>query len=334
MGRLRPQRYPFRNIVVVVDRRPPLTVSDEKIELRRDLERTDDRMRNDVLEALYELGLNVQLYGHPSELASNAEQHSTDLVLSLFGGEISRNRVALVPAICEAYGLRCVGPDVYGAIIAQDKEVSKNLALQAGLLTPWHRIIRSREQAPLVRQYPLPYVVKPLLEGTSIGISQRNFIRTADDGEPLVEELLEAFHQPVIVEGFIPGWEASYNVIETSSGIEWSYADIHVDGDENFFDTHLFDAEEKVLRRLQRSVRSIDEHLSDSDRAALDKFVGLMKPLGYARIDGKHHEGRFHFLEVTPDAWIGKAGAFAAGFMNRGWSYPEIIEALMMSAFV
>jgi len=60
---------------------------------------------------------------------------------------------------------------------------------------------------------PLPLFVKPIHEGSSKGITERNFCRTAADLESQVAFLLETYEQPVIVEEFLPGAEFTCAVL-------------------------------------------------------------------------------------------------------------------------
>lgn len=55
--------------------------------------------------------------------------------------------------MCEVNDLRYIGPDVYGRVICQDKEVSKNLARECGIGTPPHRIIRGLDDLSVVDHF-------------------------------------------------------------------------------------------------------------------------------------------------------------------------------------
>ena len=175
-------------------------------------------------------------------------------------------------------------------------------------------------------------MAKPLLEGSSIGISSRNLVHSANEGAALSLELLRTFHQPVMIEEFIPGREVSFNCIESNPTWVSAYSEIIVEGEPAYFDDHLFDADEKQYRRLPRSVRNIDDELDLTDHACLEAFLSVISPFGYCRVDGKHLNERFVFLEITPDAWIAPRGAFAASFMNRGMSYEDVIALILGSA--
>ncbi|MEM8500312.1 MAG: D-alanine--D-alanine ligase [Pseudomonadota bacterium] len=301
------------------------------IELRADLEMTDPATLASLIQACRDLGVRTTVCSGPTELGENAESFEGSTVLSIYGGSDSRNRMALVPAICEAHHLDFIGPDAYGRIICQDKRISTTLASEAGFLTPKQQLFHSFDDENQLSKYDPPYVLKPLLEGSSIGITRRNLIRNKSDGIQLLSDLFARFKQPVLLEEFIPGREVSLNFIECPNGTIWSFTEICIPHEPLYFDTNLFDATEKIHHHTDRRVVSIDSELP---KGLLEKATRLLQTvgvIGYGRIDGKFNDGRFTFLELTPDAWLGPTGAFAAGFMNNGKCYAEIIAATLMS---
>lgn len=325
------ERFSFRDVVVVADLWEEHGAA-SSIELRRDLEMTDSATLSELIEAIRSLRLNVHHYQTPGALAENANKHSNDIVLSIYGGQDSRNRMALVPAVCESFGLRFIGPDTYGRVIAQDKGVSKRLAVDCGLLTPAWRIVRSEAELEYLEGLALPVVVKPMMEGSSIGISQRNIANSKAEIALVATELLEAFKQPVLVEEFVVGREVAYCRIESTEDRFWSFSEIVMDGDPSYFHHQLFDAKEKALPTPGRNICNIDPELTEEDRTALDVFLKAYGSFGYCRVDGRLADGRFHFLELTPDAWIGPSGQFARSFTEKGWSYQEVIAAVLASS--
>jgi D-alanine-D-alanine ligase len=304
------------------------------LEDRHDLEATGPETLARLLETIRSLGLAAHHYKGPAELARNAQRHAGDVVLTIFGGQRSRSRMALVPAVCEAFGLNFVGPDAYGRIIAQDKEISKRLAMESGLLTPAWRVVRDPYDFDSLDPLSLPVVVKPLLEGTSIGIGQRSLQREFQGVKALAEELLAKHRQPVIVEEFIGGREVSYNSIETGAGPLTAFCEVAITERPDYFDSRLLDLDEKFFRKHQRTIVDIGSELASQDRDAIAKFLSFFGRYGYCRVDGKLRGGRFHFIELTPDAWIDPSGQFAAPFLTQGLPYAAIIEFVLASAFV
>lgn len=320
----------FERIVVVADlvdpRRDALP-----IQARDDLELTERPVLDALLAAVRAGGREVLHYQSPRELGEHAAEHGNDLVLSIYGGSASRNRMLLTPAVCESFGLAYVGLDTYGRALAQDKEASKALARDCGLLTPMARVIRSSLDLSICDEFPLPYVVKPLLEGSSIGITQNNLIRKSQDGRRVASRLLSAFG-PVMIERYIAGREISFTAIESVEGDLITLTEIAVDGDPDYFRDHLFDADEKLHRRLPRKAIAVNNNLvSPADWIGARTLLRAVGHYGYARIDGRVDNGRFHFIELTPDAFIGPLGQMAAGFLSAELTYADFIAMVLRS---
>lgn len=301
------------------------------LDWRHDLEKSSISTVTAILQAIESLGIRAIHLSSLEELSTRAAQrHAGDVVLSVFGGERSRNRMALVPAICESFGLRFIGPDVYGRVLCQDKEISKRLAMQCGMATPWHRIVRSEADLDRLGCVPFPVVVKPNLEGSSIGITERCLVGDSIQAFDIARELLHEFQQPVLIEKFVGGREVCVNVIEEPGHMEIRFAEVRVANRPQYFENHLFGAELKAPW-VGLEIASLDENFAEEDIQAAIRLIEAIGHVGYCRIDGKLFDGRFNFLELTPDAWLDPEGAFALSFTRRGWSYPELLGHILAS---
>lgn len=324
------REFPFRRVVVVADLID--NKSSDPTCRRRDLEQTDRKTLTDLCDAIRSLNLDVCHYTHPKELAEHAGAHTGDIVLSIFGGATSRSRMALVPAVCESMGLAYVGPDAYGRVICQDKEVSKTLATEAGLKVAPHRIVRRASDIAKLADFPLPYVAKPLWEGSSIGIGPESLVVERAKGAKTVASLLRWFEQPVMVEAFIPGREVSLCYIQNPFQDDIrSLAEIVWSNEPDHFDRNLYDAVHKASE-IAKTIKVVTDELRPSDNESVSRLLEFVGPTGYGRVDGKLHHGEFVFLELTPDAWIGRTGAFALSFYTPGMSYEDIIARVLLSA--
>jgi D-alanine-D-alanine ligase len=242
----------------------------------------------------------------------------------------------LVPAIAESFGLDFVGLDAMGQALAHDKEVMKRIAQDCGLATPPWRVLRDATFAKqMCEEFPTPFVIKPIAEGSSIGISQRNLIYQPREGDVLARELLERFRQPVLIESFAGGREVSFISVEAAPRPHQALVEVVVDGQPDFFSTRLFDADEKLNRRLPRSIQRIDNALNSDDKAAIERLLDTIGHYGVVRVDGKlGDDGRFVFLELTTDPWLGVRGHVAQAFIGKGWTYSEVIRAILASALL
>ena len=90
--------------------------------------------------------------------------------------------------------------------IAMDKDLTKRLVAPLGIHTPqWQRVTYAQEDIPaLVNDTALPVVVKPLMGGSSIGVSSA---RTPAELTAALEQCLDMGSSTVVLEQYVSGRE-------------------------------------------------------------------------------------------------------------------------------
>ncbi len=143
-----------------------------------------------------------------------------DLVFNIAEGLRGPNREAHVPAICEFYGVPYSGSDPLTLALSLDKARTKEILRAHQIPTADWFVVRSAEQLARLdlRSVPLPLFAKPVHEGSSKGITERNLATSADALVSIVSELLERYQQPVIVESYLPGAEFTCGVLGNGAG--------------------------------------------------------------------------------------------------------------------
>ena len=97
--------------------------------------------------------------------------------------------------------------------VGLDKSVAKEILSYYHIATPhWVTIkdLKDLEQKPVDF---FPILVKPIGEGSSKGINAKNLVNDFASLKNIVSELLNTFHQPVLVEEYLPGREFTVGVI-------------------------------------------------------------------------------------------------------------------------
>jgi D-alanine-D-alanine ligase len=278
-----------------------------------------------------ELNLGFVHYESPNDLIQSDQDHEKDVVLTLYGGKDSRNRMLLTPAVCESMNLRFVGADTYARAISQDKYLSKIIATDFGIATPPCVLLRTINDLGLLNTIKLPLVIKPNMEGSSIGISDKSLVTTLREAIEVASELLAYFESPIIAEEFVGGSEVSYCWIKSPSGMHWGLVDTVIDQAPLFFNSGLFDA--NLKRQVGGKSRVLINHLIDAEtRRKFDAYVEAIGTISYGRLDGKLKDGVFYFLELTPDAYLKPGATFAATFSQQNWPYSKIIDEILLSA--
>jgi D-alanine-D-alanine ligase len=143
-----------------------------------------------------------------------------DLVFNIAEGLRGPNREAHVPAICEFYGVPYSGSDPLTLALSLDKARTKEILRAYQIPTADWFVVRSAEQLARLdlRSVRLPLFAKPVHEGSSKGITERNVATSADALVSIVSELLERYQQPVIVESYLPGAEFTCGVLGNGAG--------------------------------------------------------------------------------------------------------------------
>lgn len=177
-----------------------------------------------VEHALGALGDVVRLEAN-AEFPERLRRAAPDIVFNMAEGLSGPNREAHVPAICEFYGVPYTGSDPFTLSLCLDKRRTKEtLAYHEIPTAPFAVVERAEQLAGLAdavrrgRRYGrallrLPLFVKPVHEGSSKGITERNLCETLEDLETRVIELLDQYAQPVLVEAYLPGLEFTCAVL-------------------------------------------------------------------------------------------------------------------------
>ena len=229
-----------------------------------------------------------------------------------------------IQATLELLGVPYTGSDSLSSAMAMDKIVSKRIMESAGVLTPkWTELCYSREDVPrLVKELPLPCVIKDPKGGSSIGIALPD---TEEELEKALYELLK-YTNRVLVEEKIAGREMTQPVLDGKylstieivppNGGTFDYVAKYQSGDEGA-------AEICPARITEAEHRTMGE-------AAL-RFHNALGLSVYSRTDFIiDAEGRAWCLEVntlpgmTPNSLIPKAAKV------EGLSYPQLCEKIVM----
>jgi D-alanine-D-alanine ligase len=177
-----------------------------------------------VEDALRGLGAVVRLEAN-AEFPERLRRAAPDIVFNMAEGLRGPNREAHVPAICEFLGVPYSGSDPFTLSLCLDKRRTKEtLAYHEIPTAPFAVVERAAEVERLVEAVRrgkrhgrallrLPLFVKPVHEGSSKGITERNLCETLDALETRVLELLEQYAQPVLVETYLPGMEFTCAVL-------------------------------------------------------------------------------------------------------------------------
>jgi len=129
-----------------------------------------------------------------------------DLVFNALHGHYGED--GCVQGLLEMLGLAYTHSGVLASAMAMDKPLSKRLFAAAGITTPEGRIVGPedfRDGDPI----PRPYVVKPMAEGSSVGVT---IVRAGDNVAPISADTWH-FGGHALLEPYISGRELTVSVL-------------------------------------------------------------------------------------------------------------------------
>jgi len=320
---------------------PPSQSSDEFAEW--DSKETIDA----VARALSALGEVIRLEANEDfpEILRDARP---DIVFNIAEGRHGVNREAHVPAICEFYGIPYSGSDPLTLSLCLDKARAKEVFAYHGIPTPRFFVVRDMAdfvaRASGTPSLPLPLFVKPIHEGSSKGITERNFCRTAAELEAQVAFLLETYGQPVIVEEYLPGAEFTCAVLGNGTtakvlpivGMNFESLPDGALPIYGFEAKWIWDRPERPLKMFDCPA-DIDAALAGAiERVTLDAYAAL-GCRDWSRIDVRlDARGEPNLVEVNPLPGIlpdpADNSCFPKAARAAGMSYDELIQSCLKLA--
>ena len=161
-----------------------------------------------ALEALLARGVAAVGVDGVAALVEGIVARRYDRVFNIMHGGAGENGV--VQGLLEAMGVPYTGSGVLGAALTLDKIRTKQVWLAAGLQTPrYQRLAPGSDVGAAAAQLGLPVIVKPSLEGSSVGIS-----RVFEAAQlPAALELAARYGGELLMEQLIQGGEYTVAIL-------------------------------------------------------------------------------------------------------------------------
>ena len=288
-----------------------------------------------VVAALKEAGYDVFSLDVTRDLAtlvSTLAEQKPDVVFNALHGRFGED--GAIQGVLEWLGLPYTHSSIRASATAMDKEASRQVFIAAGLPVAQGRVVSIAELAE-ADPLPVPYVVKPLDEGSSVGVS---IVREGANQRARVVE--EWRYGPVaLVEEYIPGREITVGVLDT--GAEGLRALTVTDITPNTSSGHdFYDYAAKYSAGGSQHILPATINADDFAEAC-DLAVAAHKALGCAgasRSDFRYDDtagegrGRIVLLEVntqpgmTPTSLLPEQAAYC------GISYSALCDRLVQDA--
>lgn len=272
-----------------------------------------------VIRALQEAGYRVAEHDVTGRagLVSWLQSTQPDLVFPVLHGRGGED--GTLQGLLEWLGLPYVGSGVLASALAMDKLRSKWVFGASQIATPHFAVVRSAEEcAALANQLEYPVMVKPVHEGSSIGMSR------VDDSASLNEacELAFQFDTEVMIEQFVMGKEYTVAVIG-----DQALPVIGLQPASGFYD---YNAKYIADDTRYAMPSGLSEAMETEVKALSVKAFQSLGCQGWGRVDVMMDAaGQPFVLEVNTIPGMTDHSLVPKAAVAHGWSLPQLMHRIL-----
>ncbi len=278
-----------------------------------------------VADALELLGHRVTRIDMDRDVAARLAEAAPDLVFNALHGTPGED--GSVQGLLDLMGLRYTHSGLATSVIAIDKVLTKQALVPHGVPMPGGRVVKSAELFegdPIAR----PYVVKPVNEGSSVGIA----IVTADGnyGQPIGRDVAGPWQDfdELLAEPYIRGRELTTAVL---GGRALGVTELKPKNG-------WYDYDAKYTDGLTEHVcpADIPDHIADACKALALEAHRLLGCRGCSRSDFRWDDERgvdgLFLLEVNTQPGMTPLSLVPEQARHLGMSYADLVQAIVDEA--
>lgn len=277
-----------------------------------------------VYDALDKQKYDVIRYDPQTDIARLvADASRIDAALIILHGPYGED--GTIQGLLDLLGIPYQGSGVLGSALAMNKTSTKLLYEKAGLPVPAYIIVEKGESIDpeaVIARFGLPLVVKPVVGGSSVGMS---IVREQNLLPDAIEKAFEYDHS-VMLEEYIDGVELTAGVIGNDDLKAFPLIEIIPDDSHDFFDY-----EAKYTAGITQEIcpARIDDALTaKAQQYAITAHKALFCR-GYSRTDMIMKDEEMYILEtntipgMTANSLLPKAGRVA------GYEFGQLLDRLI-----
>jgi D-alanine-D-alanine ligase len=281
----------------------------------------------------------VILVDAANDAYTDLQKTRPDIVFNMAEGVSGPCREGYIPSILEHLNIPYTASDPLALNICLDKSRAKEILAYYGLPTSRFRVLTEKNFSFNSLHYPL--MVKPLYEGSSIGIRNDSLVRTRQEMRERVSWLLDSYEEPALVEEFLPGREFTAAIIGNGSEVRvLPIVEILFDslpGGVNPIYSYeakwIWDQSSNPLKIFECPARLSAELQAEIESLCIRAY-GLLRCRDWCRIDVRlNAAGVPHVLELNPLPGIlprpEDNSCFPKAARAAGMDYNQLIHAVL-----
>ena len=255
-------------------------------------------------------------------LTKNIDRFSPHVVFNALHGRFGED--GFIQTYLESKGVRYTHSGVLSSMMAMDKEISKKIFIKNKILTPKFQKIRTDLDKKKVikllkKKIKFPVVIKPINEGSSLGVyicNEKNIIKNLNK--------LKAYDE-ILVEEFIPGREIQVAMLGKKK-----LGAIELRPKRKFYDYKAkYSSKAKTKHIIPVNIKTKD--YQNVMNIAL-KAHRVLKCRGVTRSDFKFYNGKFYLLETNTQPGMTNLSLVPEIALYHGMSFFSLIDWIIKDA--
>ena len=277
-----------------------------------------------VYEALDKDKYDIRRYDPKTDLPRLIQDASEiDAALIILHGPYGED--GTVQGLLELLHIPYQGSGVLGSSLAMNKAAAKQMYEKAGIPVPPYVVYDRNETVDgdaCAKKLGLPLVVKPVVGGSSVGMS---IIRSVADLPDALEKAFE-WDSAVMIEAYIDGTELTGGVIGNSELEAFPIIEIIPDKEHDFFDY-----EAKYTAGITREIcpARIDEDLTLQAQTLAKKSHQALFCRGYSRTDLILRGRELYVLETNTIPGMTATSLLPQAGQAAGYTFTRLLDRLI-----
>lgn len=272
-----------------------------------------------ITAALAKMGYKVTPIDVGRDIALVLDKLKPDLVFNALHGTYGED--GCIPGMLEIMGIPYTHSGVLASAIALDKELSQDIFIKNGIKCPKRRIIKKDSEFP-ADPFPRPYIIKPLNQGSSVGIM------TVFDGDDYDAHSYEfEYSDRAIVEEFITGREIQVALVQGRAIGALEIVPLK---------SRIYDYEAKYTKGMARHIcpAELSEENTKKIMRISEQAYELIGCKGIARAEFRYNEleNEFYFLEINTHPGFTELSIVPEIAEYNGMSFEQLLQLLIEEA--
>ncbi|MFK8139389.1 MAG: D-alanine--D-alanine ligase [Bdellovibrionales bacterium] len=265
--------------------------------------------------AVKELGFEYQMIDAKENVFEDLENYKPNVVLNALHGKYGED--GTIQGICEFLKIPYSGSGVLASALCMDKVKTKEILSFYNIPTPKFQTLRSKSDKI---ELQLPVVVKPVREGSSVGIS---LIKSEADLKDAIDNAFLS-DTGVLVEEFCDGAELTVPVVNGKA-----LTPIEIRPRDGFYDyknKYTAGKTDYILPPEQ------SQEVIDKIKQLSEEIFKILDLRSYARVDFMLSQGEVQFLEVNTLPGCTQTSLIPKSAKHDGISFVELVSGLIKTA--